>query len=187
MCGPRWRFRSRRDFVAGVSPAGLGGVRLAAWGAGAGAPPEVSGGARSAPPDDDQALPDRAEATAEGLPPDPPAETRGPAAEPAPARPDLPGGVLFQASPAVGPVSGKLYRFALVAVLLVGVVGLVAGLVAQRYQLHAPDPGAYGAGAYLVDRWNGRVWFCDSAQRGLPVRVCAPFVLGRVAPPTAVE
>ena len=102
-----------------------------------------------------------------------------PASDPAPA---VPGSVLFQAPPTALQPAGKLFRFALVTVLLVGVLALVGGLVAQRYQLHAPDPGAYGAGVYLVDRWSGRVWFCDSAQRGLPARVCVPFVLGRPTP-----
>ena len=83
---------------------------------------------------------------------------------------------------AAAPASGRVYRFALLAVLAAGVAALLVGLLPQRYQLHAPDPGAYGAGAYLVDRWSGRVWFCDSAQRGLPVRVCAPFALGGLAP-----
>ena len=77
----------------------------------------------------------------------------------------------------------------LALVLLVGFLGIAASLGAPRYAVAAPDPGAYGAGVYLVDRWTGRLWFCDSATRGLPERYCAPFrrsVLS-VAPSTVVE
>ena len=62
--------------------------------------------------------------------------------------------------------------------LLVGLLGLAVALLAPRYGLHAPAPGPYASGAYLVDRWTGRVWFCDSAARGLPARGCAPFLRG---------
>ena len=77
----------------------------------------------------------------------------------------------------------------LALVLLVGLLGIAGSLAAPRYAVSAPDPGAYGAGAYLVDRWTGRLWFCDSANRGLPDRYCAPFrrVVVTVASAAAVE
>ena len=148
------------------------------------APPEATPRRRPAAAEDEHAPPAAAEAAGgrpatggaageAAVPPDAPA---------APVAPAAPGAVLFQALPPAAPASGRVYRFALLAVLAAGVAALLVGLLPQRYQLHAPDPGAYGAGAYLVDRWSGRVWFCDSAQRGLPVRVCAPFALGGLAP-----
>ena len=77
----------------------------------------------------------------------------------------------------------------LALVLLLGLLGIAGSLAAPRYAVSAPDPGAYGAGAYLVDRWTGRLWFCDSANRVLPDRYCAPFrrAVVTVAPATAVE
>ena len=142
----------------------------------AGGKPAVSPDPPDADPPDD---PDKAGTPGAGeARPEPAAVSE----EPASAPPVVPDSVLFQAPPAAH-AGGKLFRCALVAVLLLAGLGLVLGAAAQRYQLHAPNPGAYGAGAYLVDRWSGRVWFCDSAQRGLPARVCAPFSLGRLAPP----
>ena len=139
--------------------------------------PAVSDDASDADPPDD---PGKGAASGNGAAA---AEAAAVSEEPAPAAPVVPGSVLFQAVPPPVQLGGKLFRFALVVVLLVAGLGVILGVAAQRYQLHAPDPGAYGAGAYLVDRWSGRVWFCDSAQRGLPARVCAPFSLGRLAPP----
>ena len=142
----------------------------------AGGKPAVSPDPPDADPPDD---PDKAGTPGAGEARSEPAAV---SEEPASAPPVVPGSVLFQAPPPAH-AGGKVFRCALVAVLLLAGLGLVLGAAAQRYQLHAPNPGAYGAGAYLVDRWSGRVWFCDSAQRGLPARVCAPFSLGRLVPP----
>ena len=81
------------------------------------------------------------------------------------------------------------YGLVLALVLLLGLLGIAGSLAAPRYAVFAPDPGAYGAGAYLVDRWTGRLWFCDSANRDLPQRYSAPFrrAVVTVAPATALE
>ena len=71
---------------------------------------------------------------------------------------------------------------------VVGGLLLVLLVVGARYSVAAPDPGQYGSGAYLMDGWTGRVWYCESARRGLPRPVCVEFVRDSVqrAPAEAV-
>ena len=114
-------------------------------------------------------------------------------AAPAADREEEPEAGLLPSLPAVGPVvtatalAALSRAFRSVGVylglaLLMGLLGVALALVAPRYGLHAPAPGPYASGAYLVDRWTGRVWFCDSAIRGLPARGCAPFLRGLASP-----
>ena len=60
--------------------------------------------------------------------------------------------------------------------LLAAALLLVLLVAGTRYSVVAPDPGQYGSGAYLMDGWSGRVWYCESARRGLPRPVCLEFV-----------
>jgi len=61
------------------------------------------------------------------------------------------------------------------ALLVLGVAALVLSAVEGRYRVHAPAPGATLAGAYVLDAWTGRVWFCDAALRGRDLPRCRRF------------
>ena len=65
--------------------------------------------------------------------------------------------------------------FSFLGVLAAGLL-LVLLVAGTRFSVVAPDPGQYGSGAYLMDGWTGRIWYCESARRGLPRPVCVEFV-----------
>ena len=59
---------------------------------------------------------------------------------------------------------------------LVGAALLVLALLGPRFEVAAPGgSGGARAGAYVLDRWTGRLWYCDSAARGRPAPVCVEF------------
>ena len=67
-----------------------------------------------------------------------------------------------------------------VAVVVVLAFGLAGGALAfwahyERFAVHAPAPGSSLAGAYVLDRWTGHLWFCDAAQRGRDTPRCVRF------------
>ena len=59
---------------------------------------------------------------------------------------------------------------------LLGALLVLLALLGPRFEVAAPGgSGGVRAGAYVLDRWTGRLWYCDSAARGRPAPVCVEF------------
>ncbi len=53
---------------------------------------------------------------------------------------------------------------------------VLLAVLGPRFEVAVPGgSGGVRAGAYVLDRWTGRLWYCDSAPRGRPAPVCVEF------------
>ena len=69
-------------------------------------------------------------------------------------------------------VQSILWRVGLLGAALL----VLLALLGPRFEVAAPGgSGGVRAGAYVLDRWTGRLWYCDSAARGRPAPVCVEF------------
>ena len=129
----------------------------------------AGGSASESPPDPPPEL-----ASDPSAPPEPLAAAADPEPEPAPARP--PAYVPPELTSAGRPRSSAF----LIVFLAVLAFVLAGGALAfwghyERFAVHAPAPGSSLAGAYVLDRWTGHLWFCDAAQRGRDAPRCVRF------------
>ena len=60
--------------------------------------------------------------------------------------------------------------------LLCAALLVLLAVLGPRFEVAAPGgSGGVRPGAYVLDRWTGRLWYCDSAARGRPAPVCVEF------------